>query len=134
MRKGDAALKKAPTGRKKLLFLVLNFAVCFTVYQLLLALHPFAATILYIAAALALAIAYCIVNQGFGAPVTDGDALPASWSAVEKCAYAEDARARHERAKGILLWLFPVILTLLLDVTYLFLLQPLFEAIGIHLF
>ena len=127
-------MKKAPSGRKKLLFLVLNFAVCFTVYQLLLHLHPFAATILYTAAALVLAIAYYIINRGFGAPVSDGDSLPESWSPVEKCAYVEEARARHERAKGLLLWFFPVVLTLLLDVTYLFLLSPLFRALGIHVF
>lgn len=113
-----------------LLLLVLNFAIVFTVYQLLLMLHPIAGTILYIIAAAALAIAYYIVNHGFGTPVTDDDALPASWSSVEKCAYVEEARARHARAKKILLWLFPVILTLLLDVAYLFLLQPLIQAIG----
>lgn len=122
--------KTSLSGRKTLLLLVLNFAILFTVYQILLALHPLIGTILYIIAAAALAIAYYIVNRGFGTPVTDDDALPASWSPVEKCAYVEDAKARHARAKKILLWFFPVILTLLFDVTYLFLLQPLIGALG----
>ncbi len=123
-------MKKASSGRKTLLLLVLNFAIVFTVYQLLVNLHPFAGTILYIVAAAALAIAYYVINRGFGAPVTDDAELPASWSPVQKCAYVEDARARFEKAKKLLLWFFPVILTLLFDVTYLFLLEPLIHALG----
>ncbi len=121
---------KRPSSKKNtLLLLLFNFAILFTVYQVLIHLHPYLATILYAAAALALAVSYYVINRGFSPPVTDDEALPASWSPVEKCAYIEDAKSRHERAKGLLMWLLPVILTLLFDVLFLFVFDPLLKML-----
>ncbi len=124
-------MKKSSSTKRKLILLVLNFAIFFTVYQVLAALHPFIGTILYTAVAAALAIAYFVINRGFSSPEADGERLPDTWSAVQKCAYLDEAKARHEKAKGLLVWFLPVILTLLLDVTYLFVLLPFVQALGL---
>ena len=57
--------------------------------------------------------------------------LPEAWSAAEKTAYLADTAKRSEAARKILLWLFPIVLTLLIDITYLFLLEPLLGTLGI---
>ena len=110
---------------RTLLFLVLNFIIVFAVYQLCLHMEWMAGTYVYIAAAAVRAVAYYIVNRGFGQPITDEAALPEAWSAEEKCAYIKDVRARHERAKKLLYWLFPIVITLMIDVLDLFVLDSL---------
>lgn len=125
-------MKNPPSARKKLLLLAVNFLIVFTVYQLLLSLEGvfgLAVTVAYLLICAALCVAYFIVNRGFGKPDGDPSLLPAAWSAAEKCAYIEDAARRHERAKGILLWLLPFVATILIDITFLFLLSPLLEML-----
>lgn len=101
--------------------IVLNFVILFGVYQVLLKLESLVGTVLYLLAAGALAVAYYVINRGFGSPTEDASALPADWSPVKKEEYLESRRAAHERAKKLLYWLLPLILVLGIDFIYLFL-------------
>ncbi len=115
-----------------MLFLLLNFLLVFVVYRVLLSFEGIiglTVTVAYLVITAALAVAYFIVNRGFGKPDGDPSLLPAAWSAAEKCAYIEDANRRHEKAKGILLWLLPFVATVMLDVMHLFLLDPILEML-----
>ncbi len=123
-------MRSAHSKKRTLLFLFLNFAIVFVVYQIFLYFEMLLGMILYLAAAAALSVAYYVINRGFGKPITDPDTLPAAWSPVEKSDYIAEVTARHEKARKILLWLAPVILTLLIDMTNLFLIQPILEKLG----
>ena len=125
-------MKNARSARKKLLLLLLNFILVFVVYRVFLSMEGgvgLAVTAVYLVITAALAVAYFIVNRGFAKPISDPDLLPAAWSAAEKCAFMEDAARRHEKARGILLWLFPFVVTILLDILQLFLLDPILEML-----
>ena len=115
---------------RTLLLLALHFILLFAVYRLFLRAESMIGTYVYLIATAALTIAYYIINRGFGSPITDASLLPASWSYKEKCDYVEHVRARHESAKKILYWLFPLILVLLIDFVSVFLLDALR---GMHL-
>ncbi len=125
-------MKNSRAAKRKVLFLLLNFLLVFVAYRVLLSFEGtigLVVTVAYLLITAVLAVAYFVVNRGFGNPVTDPDLLPASWSAAEKCAYAEEAARRHEKARGILLWLLPFVVTLMLDVMQLFLLDPILEML-----
>ncbi len=123
-------MKPTHSRKRTLLFLVLNFIIVFTVYQIFLHLQLLFGTALYLIAAAVMTVAYYVVNRGFGKPITDPDALPAAWSPVEKTKYIDEVTARHGKARKILLWLLPVILTLMIDMTDLFLIQPILDKLG----
>lgn len=110
---------------RTLLLLALNFILLFAVYQLFLRAESMIGTYVYLIAAAALTVAYYIINRGFGSPVTDASLLPESWSYKEKCDYVEMVKIRHEKAKGLLYWLLPLAVVLLIDFADIFLLDSL---------
>ena len=125
-------MKNPRAAKRKMLFLLLNFLLVFVTYRVLLSFEGTVGLVVtpaYLVITAVLAIAYFVVNRGFGNPVTDADVLPSGWSAAEKCAYVEAAARRHEKARGILLWLLPFVVTLMLDVMHLFLLDPILEML-----
>jgi len=75
-------------------------------------------------------VAYFVINRGFGKPITDPADLPEKWSAKEKSAYMADAARRHQKARYLLLWLIPFVLTVMFDMTWLFILDPLVQMLG----
>lgn len=110
---------------RTLLLLALNFILLFAVYQLFLRAESMIGTYVYLIAAAALTVAYYIINRGFGNPITDPALLPESWSYKEKCDYVEMVKIRHEKAKGLLYWLLPLAVVLLIDFADIFLLDSL---------
>ncbi len=120
------------SAKKKLLLLGVNFLLVFALYQVLLVFEVVAAPFLYMGATVALVLAYYIVNRGFSRPPKPEE-MPKALSAAEKCARTEDAARRFGQAQKILLWLLPFLLTLLFDMLYLFLLEPLFAAMEVYL-
>ena len=115
---------------RTLIYLVLNFVIVFSVYQLLLRMQWTWGMIVYLLAAAALTVGYFVMNRGFGNPITDPAALPEAWSAAEKTEYIARVTACHERAKKLLYWLLPVVLTLMIDVIELFLSDTLRALFG----
>ena len=108
---------------RTLLVLILNFILLFALYQLLLRAESVVGMYLYLIAAAVLSVVYYVINRGFGKPITDPALLPEEWSYKEKCDYVELVKSRHEKAKKLLLWLFPLIAVLLIDVAEVFLLD-----------
>jgi hypothetical protein len=130
-------MKRLPSSEERdrsklwiLLFLALNFVIAFAVYQLFLRAESMIGTYVYLGAALVLTLAYCIVNRGFGRPISDPAALPDEWSAEEKSAYIADAARRHEIAKKLLYVLFPVVVVLMIDMIQLFVLPSVAAMFG----
>ena len=121
-------MKKSGKARI-LLYLALNFVIVFGVYRLFIHLRWAWGTVLYLIAAAALSVAYYIVNRGFGSPIQDPALLPDDWGAAKKREYMDWAKERHRRARGILYWLLPVIVTLMIDAADIFLLETLREMI-----
>ncbi len=122
-----------PAKRPKwqiLLLLVVNFVIAFAIYQLFLRAESMIGTILYLAAAFGLTIAYFLINRGFGQPITDASLLPDEWSAQEKSDYIADVTARHARARKLLYVLFPVVVVLMIDMIGLFVLDSLKNLFG----
>jgi len=115
---------------RTLLLLILNFVILFAVYQLLLHFELLIGTILYMIAAAVLIGAYYVINRGLGAPTEDTSSLPPSWSPQKKCAYIEERKQAHEKAKKLLYWLFPLILVLGIDFFNLFLLDSIRQGLS----
>lgn len=105
---------------RTLLVLLGNFVLLFALYQLLLQLQLTIGTILYIVAAGVLLIAYCAINGGFSRPDIGEEDLPSDWSPSEKCAFLDEAKARHKKANKLLYWLLPLILVIAIDFIGLF--------------
>jgi len=130
----DTNNKKSKTNHKStkartLLYLALNFVIVFGVYRLCIHLRWAWGTVLYLIAAAALSVVYYVVNRGFGTPIRDPALLPGEWNAAKKKEYMDWAEERHRRARGILYWLLPIIVTLMIDAVDIFLLDTLREMI-----
>ena len=110
---------------RTLLLLALNFILLFAIYQLFLRAESMIGTYVYLIATAALTVAYYIINRGFGNPITDPALLPESWSYTEKCDYVEMVRIRHDKAKGLLYWLLPLVVVLLIDFANIYLFDSL---------
>ena len=113
-----------------LLLLILNFVILFAVYQVFLRLGSMLGMILYLIAAAVLTVAYYIINRGFGKPDIDPDTLPADWNPQKKCAYIEERKAAHVKAKKLLYWLLPLILVIGIDFIDLFLLDGIKDSLS----
>ncbi len=117
------------TPKKKLLLLVLNFVLFFVLYVTLLQLDFAYISVVYLFLSAGLAVAYATVNRGFSRP-PEPEALSDDYTPAEKAALIEAATARFRRAQILLLFLLPIVTTVMLDILYLFLLEPLLAALG----
>jgi hypothetical protein len=84
------------------------------------------AVIAYIAVASILIIAYFIVNRAFTGSGVTYEMLPDSMTHKEKEEYLADVAARERRSRPMLMVIFPVIVTLLVDLFRLFVLDGFF--------
>lgn len=76
--------------------------------------------IAYVAVASVLIIAYFIINRAFTGRGVTYEMLPDTMSRDEKEEYLADVAAREERSRPLLLVIFPIIITLLVDLFRLF--------------
>ena len=114
------------SGALGLLFLFNS--VLFPVLYFTLANKGFdAILIVYTALAAVIAIAYMIYNKGFSGKNVTPEMLPDTMSPEEKTAFIEDSKRRDSGSRWVLTILFPLILSLALDVMYLFLLPMIKE-------
>lgn len=112
-------------SRKTLLLglLFLLNSVLFPVLYFTLASKGFdAILIVYTVLAAVIAIVYMIYNKGFSGKNVTPEMLPHAMSEEEKNAFIEDSKKREAGSRWVLTILFPLILSLALDVMYLFLL------------
>ena len=104
-----------------MLLLLLNCALFISVYFVLASLS-FPVHYVYIAAGVLLGFGFVIYNRGFSGKGVTPDMLPDTMTAQEKENFLQDSKQRLERSRWVLTILIPVILSLALDMMYLFLL------------
>ena len=83
------------------------------------------AVIAYVAVASTLIIAYFIINRAFTGSGVTYEMLPDTMSHQEKEDYLADVAAREKKTRPMLMVIFPVIITLLVDLFRLFVLDGL---------
>ena len=123
----NAAFKK---NKKYILPLILNTILFFGLYSVLVNLSETVMMITlwsYLALTLGFSFTYIIYNRGFSRMNLTPDMLPASMSMEEKNAFIEDGKLRLERSKWMLLIIFPLLVTFILDVVGMYLLEPLLD-------
>lgn len=87
----------------------------------------------YFGVLLAAAVGYVLYNRAFSDASCTYETLPASWSHEEKTDFLSARDERKRKSKWLLIVIFPLALTLMFDVIYLFfgdMLVSLTEGVG----
>lgn len=117
------------------ILLAVNTVLCFAIYRILLyyagmtdnTLPSFVVMVLYFALLLGFTLAYFIYNRFFYRKGLVAQQLPDAWSDEEKAAFLADGERRLQRSKWMILVIFPLIFTFLMDAIDLFILDTLFR-------
>jgi hypothetical protein len=110
---------------KRALILVLSTAFAMGLYFFLMNIYSLwkFVVIAYVAVASVLIIAYFIINRAFTGSGVTYEMLPDTMTHDEKEEYLADVADREKRSRPLLLVIFPVIITLLVDLFRLFVLD-----------
>ena len=87
----------------------------------------------YFGALVALALAYVLYNHAFADAACTYESLPSDWSHDKKHAFLMEIDARKKKSKWLLSLIFPLCLTLMFDIIYLFfgeMIVSLFDSLG----
>lgn len=114
-----------PENKKLLLRLLLNTVLLIAIYFIAAYLQFPYIHYIYISAGIGLGFYYVIYNRGFSGKGVTPEMLPSAMSQEEKLAFIEDSKARMQKSRWVLTLLIPIIVTVAIDMTYLFIL-PLF--------
>ena len=115
-------------NRRYLILLIVNTLLCFILYRALLVyadmtdstFASFLVMVLYMALLLGFGLAYLIYNRFFYRKGITAEQLPEEWSAERKCAFIADGERRLRRSRWMILVLFPLIFTFMIDTFDLF--------------
>ena len=95
---------------------VIITAVMFIIYRMLLNNFRFDAVLtVYMAITTALLVAYLIYNRGFSRRGVTEDMLPQDWNEEKKKEFIENAKARFQRSRWILLIISALFLVFVID-------------------
>ena len=119
-----------------MVLLVINTLLFFVVYRILLyyaemtgdGYGSFVIMLLYFLLLLGFVLTYVIYNRFFYRKGLTHEQLPSDWSAEQKVEFLEDGKRRLEKSKWMLLVIFPLIVTFLIDAVDLFILDPFFRT------
>ncbi|MBQ8258877.1 MAG: hypothetical protein IJY97_04865 [Clostridia bacterium] len=112
---------------KRALILVLSTVVSMGIYFFLTSTPLWKVAVLaYIVIASVLIIAYFIINRAFTGSGVTYEMLPDTMTHKEKEEYLADVADRERRSRPMLMVIFPIILTLLVDLFRLFVLDGFF--------
>ena len=108
--------------------LLVCFAVIFGLYQLLLHLAVWlnepmiqeATLIIYSGALTVLFVIFVILNKGISKDIPTKEVLPDTWEDEKKEKFIESYVIGKQKARKLLLFIIPLVLTLLIDMIYLF--------------
>lgn len=106
-----------------------NTVLFFAIYRLLIAigevtqrtLLSFIVMVAYLVLLLGFSLGYIIYNRFFWRWGITADQLPEDWSATKKQAFLDVTESRRSRSKWLLVIIFPLLITFLLDAIELFL-------------
>lgn len=114
---------------KRALTLLLSSAVAMGLYFYLIRFSFWKVIVIgYVAIASVLIIAYFIINRAFTGSGVTYEMLPDTMTHKEKEEYLADVAERERRSRPLLMVIFPVIITLLVDLFRLFVLDGLFGS------
>ncbi len=121
-------LWKENKSLRYLLILALNTILFFGIYRVLLhyaelandAVYSFCIMVLYMALLVGFVLGYLIYNRFLYRKNLTEEDLPDTMSAEEKQAFLADGKARLEKSKWMMLFIFPLALVLLFDAADLF--------------
>ena len=127
----DNTPQKDKKAKRYLILLSINTVLFFTVYRTLISFgeqseqtfYSFVCMVLYLALLLGFTLAYLIYNRFFYRNGITHEQLPQDWSAEKKIAFLEDAKNRQDRSKWMLTFIFPLVLTFLIDAVDLFIID-----------
>lgn len=106
---------------KRLFLLALYCAIAFGLYYTLTNVGLWKIAVIgYVAIASVLIIVYFIINRAFTGSGVTYEMLPDTMTHEEKEEYLADVADREKRSRPMLMIIFPVIITLLIDLFYLF--------------
>ncbi len=100
--------------------MLLNCILFPTLYFFVVPVFP-PVMILYLVAGTALAFVYVIYNKGFSGKGVTPEMLPDTMPYEEKLAFIEDSKNRAHASRWMLTLLFPILLTLMLEMMVQFL-------------
>lgn len=133
MKRSTTEPQKAPTGRplRTVLLLAVNTVLFFAVYKVLLyyaefaenAYYSFVVMLLYMVLLLGFVLGYLIYNRFLYRKSLTVEDLPDTMTAAEKEAFLADGRARLQKSKWMMLVIFPLVFTFLMDAIDLFILD-----------
>lgn len=120
---------------RRLLILVLNTLLFFTVYRVLIyygdmtesTFASFVTMVVYMVLLLGFVLGYLIYNRFLYRKGVTRDELPDDWSEEEKTAFIEDGERRLQKSKWLMLIIFPLIFTFLMDAIDLFIIDEFFR-------
>ena len=118
-----------------LLILLLNTILFFAVYRVLLyyaemtqeTFGSFVVMVIYMTLILGFVLGYLIYNRFLYRKGVTRDELPLEWTDEQKDAFIEDGERRLKRSKWMMLIIFPLIFTFLIDAIDLFILDTFFR-------
>ena len=110
-----------PENKKLAICLLINTAVLIALYYAIPAwTHFMYLPHIYLVAGTGLGLYYVIYNRGFVGKNATPDSLPNTMSPVQKQQYIEESRERMQKSKWALTILLPIIVTILIDMLYVF--------------
>ena len=126
---------KQKQNLRNLILLTVNTLLFFSLYRLLLhyaertddTYWSFLVMVLYLALLLGFTLGYLIYNRFLYRKGLTKEQLCPDWSEEQKDAFLADGERRLARSKWVMLIIFPILFTFLMDVTDLFFIDPLFR-------
>ena len=130
--------EKKPLNKEalwRLIILAVNTILFFAIYRVLLyygdmtqeTFGSFIVMIVYMAFLLGFVLAYLIYNRFLYRKGITRDELPDDWSEEKKSEFIEDGERRLKRSKWMMLIIFPLIFTFLMDAIDLFIIDTFFR-------
>ena len=127
-------LEKTPEqkreNRKYGIMTLLNTLFVYGLYVVLMQTPYFqVALIVYLSVLALFSFGYVFYNRGFTRKNLTVEQLPESWSEEQKHLYLSDAEERVKKSKWCLTVIIPFVLTFLIDLFYLYILDPYFLSL-----
>ena len=110
----------SPEKKRLARYLALNTVMMVALYFVLQR-AGFPIHYVYVGVGVVLGFGYVIYNRGFVAKNATPDMLPSTMSYEEKMEFIEQGKQRMKKSQWVLTLLLPIIVSLMLDMVYLFL-------------
>ena len=111
---------------KWLALLLVGNSILFSVAYFVLAAY-FPIYIVYLAVGTVMTLIFVIYNRGFVGKGLTPDRMSNTMSPEEKQKFIDDCAARLHRSRWMITIIFPLLMTFILDIVYMYIIEPMFE-------